>query len=278
MKLADGSLRNGVVAQSTGNHGQGLALAAKLVSVERGFHIPAYIVLPEIATSSKIDATRDYGGEVYFSGYTLPERQKKAYEVQKNTGATMIAPFGNCDVMLGQGTAIYEFKRQMEEEGLGSLASVIVPCGSGSLLTGTAIACKNTSTRVFGAEPSEGGADDVVRGLKLGKRIGSVQSLTIADGLRSPVGESNWEIIKRREYVEGVFSATEEHIKSAMKLVLEWAGVLIEPSAALPLAILLYNREFQNVYIDGMSASEENIGIILSGGNTTVEKIKEIWK
>jgi threonine dehydratase len=171
-------------------------------------NIPAYIVMPEISTPSKIAATKGYGAKVIFSGSTSTEREAVVREVIKETGATLIPPYDHPDIMLGQGTLGLELQEQVErmitagegqakcsfavsagkeKKGKG-LDAIIAPCGGGGMLSGTALSCEGTGILVFGAEPEFQGADDCKRGLEAGKRIEIVKTLTIADGLRTPVG------------------------------------------------------------------------------------------
>ena len=149
----------------------------------------------------------------------------------------------------------------------GHLDAVIVPCGGGGLLSGTAAALYGTGTYVFGAEPSFGGADDCRRGLEAGERITTVKSLTIADGLRTPVGGIPWTIISDREKVRGVFAVTEEQIKSALKLVLERMKVVVEPSAVVGLAVALYDEGFRKMVETEGGREGWDVGIIFTGGN-----------
>lgn len=233
--------------------------------------------MPKISTPSKIAATRGYGAEVIFSGSTASERESVTAEVQQRTGAVLIPPYDHPDIILGQGTLTIEFVRQAEELGR-PLDAIIAPCGGGGMLSGVAVACQGTGILVYGAEPREG-ADDCWRGLKEGKRVESVRSLTIADGLRTPVGINNFEVISNRELVKGVYTVSEEEIKNAMRLVVERMKVLIEPSSAVPVAVALYNEEFRREMEERRKekGGEWNLGIVVSGGNTTIEKIIELF-
>ncbi|KFZ17021.1 hypothetical protein V502_04796 [Pseudogymnoascus sp. VKM F-4520 (FW-2644)] len=171
-----------------GNHAQALSLAASTMS------IPAHIVMPRISTPAKIAATQSYGARVIFSGSTALEREAVVADVIAETGATLIPPYDHPHIMLGQGTAGLELQEQVLEaqgasgKGKGGLDAIITPCGGGGLLSGTALSAQGTGIRVFGAEPSFEGADDCRRGLASGARVETVKSLTIADGLRTPVG------------------------------------------------------------------------------------------
>ncbi|KAF9632295.1 putative pyridoxal-phosphate dependent enzyme protein [Lasiodiplodia theobromae] len=281
-RLTDAELTKGVVTHSSGNHAAALALAAKTRGVK------AYIVMPTISTASKIAATQGHGAEVIFSGSTSQEREAVVQDVIARTGAILVPPYDHPDIMLGQGTAALEFEQQVKDlvadkpalsvrADTDALDAVITPCGGGGLLSGTATALSGTGTRVFGAEPSFEGADDARRGLKEGKRITTVKSLTIADGVRTPVGEIPWSVISDKSKVQGVFAVTEDQIKSAMRLLMERMKVFIEPTAALGLAVCLYNEEFRRLVEQEAGEKGWNVGIVLSGGNTTMEAIGKLF-
>lgn len=148
--------------------------------------------------------------------------------------------------------------------------AVIAPCGSGGLLAGIALCFHGSHTKVFGAEPSEGGADEVRRGRLQKARIGVVESSSIADGLRCPVSEAAWEIIKRPDYVEDVFAVSEQDIQMAMKTLSKHNGLLVEPSAAAALAAALFSTRFcEHVKDDGRRPYR--VGVILTGGNINLQ-------
>ena len=157
----------------------------------------------------------------------------------------------------------------------GQLDAVITPLGGGGLLSGTATALAPTPTLVFGAEPSISGADDGKRGLAATPptRVTSVSSLTIADGLRTPVGEIPWSVISDREKVEGVYAVTEDNIKRAMRLVLERMKIVVEPSAVVGLAVCLWDEDFRG-WVERVGGEEGwDVGVVFSGGNTTIDAI-----
>ncbi|RMD39523.1 hypothetical protein DV735_g5611, partial [Chaetothyriales sp. CBS 134920] len=212
--------RRGVVTHSSGNHAQALALAAHT------FGIPAYIVMPRISTASKIAGTRAYTQHVIFSGSTSVEREEVVAKVQADTGAILVPPYDHPDIVLGQGTVALEMDEHRRR-----FDAVIAPIGGGGLLGGIATWYSDSpGTRVFGAEPSFQGADDAGRGVAQGKRIEAVKTLTIADGLRTPVGVVNWGIVSDRKNVEAFYSVTEDQIRSAMRLVFERIKLVVEPS------------------------------------------------
>ncbi|GLB39510.1 putative pyridoxal-phosphate dependent enzyme [Lyophyllum shimeji] len=263
--------RRGVVTHSSGNHAQALAFAAHT------YNVPAHIVMPSISTASKIAGTKSHGANVVFSGSTSEEREAVVAQVIRDTGAILVPPYDHPDIILGQGTAALEFEEKVGEMQSTPLDAVITPLGGGGLLSGTATYFAPTSTRVFGAEPSFQGADDGRRGLEAGKRVESIKTLTIADGLRTPVGLIPWTVISDREKVAGLYSVSEDQIKEAMKLVLERMKVVIEPSAAVPLAVVLFNEEFRKLVEREAGEKGWDIGVIFSGGNTTVEAIAKLF-
>lgn len=289
----------GVVTHSSGNHAQALALAAK----ESG--IPAYIVMPEISAKPKVAGTKGYGANVIFSGSTSVERQAVADRVIGETGARMVPPYDHPDIILGQGTLGLEFQEQVErliakgesarhdldsrfhdtaaaatnggkKEGKG-LDAVITPCGGGGMLSGVALSCEGTGIRVFGSEPSFQGADDCKRGFEQGKRVESVSSLTIADGLRTPVGALPWGIIYERRLVKAMYSVTEEEIQATLRLVLERMKLVVEPSAVVPLAVVLWNEEFRSMVEQEAGEEGWDIGLVFSGGNVALENLAKIF-
>ncbi|KAJ4337162.1 hypothetical protein N0V87_004833 [Didymella glomerata] len=280
--------------QSSGNHAQALALAA------RTFSIPAHIVMPSISTPSKISGTRAQGAILHFSGSTAAEREAVVADIIKETGATLIPPYDHPHIMLGQGTMAHELAAEVsallaatpelsvhyktgqdDANGIsrkgGELDALIAPCGGGGMLSGNALYFHNTSTRVFGAEPSFEGADDARRGVAAGQRITSVKTLTIADGLRTPLGPHTWKVISDKDYVSGLYAVTEQQIKDALKLVLERMKCFVEPSAVVGLATVLYNEEFRRMVEREAGEDGWDIGLIFSGGNTTIEAIVKMF-
>ncbi|KAF2477050.1 tryptophan synthase beta subunit-like PLP-dependent enzyme [Lindgomyces ingoldianus] len=274
--------KTGVATHSSGNHAQALALAAK------AFHIPAHIVMPSVSTPSKIAGTQAQGATIHFSGSTSQERETAVKEVIAKTGATLVPPYDHPHIILGQGTLALELQSQArdlisqnKELSVGEvnkgLDAVITPCGGGGMLSGSAVALYGTGIRVFGAEPSFEGADDARRGVEAGKRIESVKTLTIADGLRTPLGEWTWKVVSNKSMVQGLYSVTEEQIRGAMRLVLERMKCFVEPSAVVGLATILYNEEFRHMVERAAGDEGWNIGVVFSGGNTTVEAISKLF-
>lgn len=244
--------------------------------------------MPTISTPSKIAGTKLYTRHVIFSGSTSQEREAKLAEVIKETDAIFVPPYNHEDIILGQGTVGLELEEQYRQakEQAGEtpdLRVVLAPCGGGGLLSGTATWFSDKAARVFGAEPSYEGANDLQRGLSADppERIENVKTLTIADGLRTPVGPIPWRILTsssgKGRLLEGVYSVNEEQIKSAMKLVLERMKVVIEPSGAVPLAVVLYDEDWRRWVVDKQEAERGDgvwdVAVVFSGGNTTMEAI-----
>jgi threonine dehydratase len=278
----------------TGNHAQALSLAARTLNV------PATIVMPSISTPTKIAATKSYGARVLFSGSTSVEREAVVDGVVKESRARLVPPYDHPDIILGQGTLGLEMQGQVESmiasgreeqekcsfaekvHGNGKrvkkgLDAIIAPCGGGGMLSGTALSCEDTGIFVFGAEPEFEGADDCKRGFKSGKRIEDVSTLTIADGLRTPVGKYPWGIIYERKLVRGMYSVSEEQIKKAMKLVMERMKMVVEPSAVVGLAVALYNEDFRQLVEREGGEEGWDLGIVVSGGNVSVEALGKLF-
>lgn len=238
--------------------------------------------MPEISAPGKVAATKGYGANVVFSGSTSVEREAVATRVMAETGATLVPPYDHPDIVLGQGTLGLEFQEQVAdlmdvEGGSGTqkkgLDAIITPCGGGGMLSGVALSCEGTGIRVFGAEPSFQGADDCRRGLAAGKRVESVSTLTVADGLRTPVGAIPWGIIHDRKLVQAVFAVTEAQIAAALRLVLERMKVVVEPSSAVPLAVVLFNEEFRALVEREAGPEGWDVGVVFSGGNVGLDKL-----
>lgn len=271
--LENGGREKGVVTHSSGNHAQALAFAAKTLGV------PAHVVMPTISVPNKINGTKGYGANVRFSGSTAPEREAMVQEVIKETGATLIPPYDHPHIMIGQGTAGLELQEQVKEGGK-KLDAIVVPCGGGGLFSGTALSCQGQGIKVFGSEPEFEGADDCKRGLAAGKRIETVKSLTIGDGLRTPVGAWPWKVISDKSLVEGAYSVTEEQIVKTLRLVMERMKIVVEPSSVVPLAVVLWNEDFRRkVQEECEKAGKEawEIGVIFSGGNVSLEALGKLF-
>ena len=242
---------HGVATHSSGNHAQALALAARI----RG--IPAYIVMPDNAPSVKKAAVAGYGGLITFCEPTLAAREATLADVIANTGATVVHPYNNEQVIAGQGTAAFELLLDIPD-----IDVILAPVGGGGLLSGTAIAATeiNPLIRVIGAEPE--GADDAFRSLAAGIIIPSVNPQTIADGLLTSLGNLTFPIIQQR--VERIVTVSEASIIAAMRFIWERAKIVIEPSAAVPVAVLWERK---------IDLTDLRVGVILSGGNVDLDHL-----
>jgi threonine dehydratase len=256
--------------------------------------------MPTISTPSKIAGTKGYGAKVIFSGSTSVEREAVVEDVIRDTGATLVPPYDHPDIMLGQGTLGIELQEQVERmiasgEGQSQpkcsfhlktsaaggkkkgLDAMIAPCGGGGMLSGVALSAEGTGIFVFGAEPDFQGADDCKRGLEAGKRVEAVKTLTIADGLRTPVGLCPWTVIHDRKLVRQMFSVTEEQIKKALRLVLERMKVVVEPSAVVGLATALFNEDFRRIVESEGGEEGWDLGVVCSGGNVSLEALGKMF-
>lgn len=244
----------GVATHSSGNHAQALARAAKIIGVN------AYIVMPKTAAEIKKKGVRAFGGIITECEPTLEARESTLAQVIEETGATEIHPFNNYDVIAGQGTAAIELF-----DSAGELDYVLTPVGGGGLLCGTLLAAKYFSpkTKVIAGEPA--GADDTYRSLQSGK-IEPSQADTIADGLLTSLGDKTFPII--RDMVAEVITVSDEEIIIAMRLIWERVKIIVEPSCAVPFAVVLKEKE---------KFSGKRVGIILSGGNVDMERAFKLF-
>ena len=249
--LSGADARRGVVTHSSGNHGAALAYAA----ARRG--IPAWVVMPENAPAVKRDNVRRFGATIRFCAPTLAAREAACAAIERETGATLIHPFDNEQVIAGQGTAALELL-----EALPDLDVVIAPVGGGGLLSGTAIAAKalRPLVKVYGAEPRN--ADDAARSFRSGRVEPVAATTTVADGLRTTLSPRTLAAI--RAHVETIGTASEEAIVQAMRMTWERMKIVIEPSSAVPLACLLEGA---------LSAPGARVGIVVSGGNVDLDRL-----
>lgn len=249
--LDDEAARRGVATHSSGNHGAAVARAAKL----RG--VPAHIVMPSNSAKVKIRAVQAYGAEVVFCEPTEQSREFECAEVINKTGATMIHSFENEHVIAGQGTAAMELLEDVPD-----LDVIMCPVGGGGLLSGTAIAAKSMrpEIKVIAVEPQN--ADDAAQSFHAGRRLVTEKKFTIADGLRTNIGEPNFPIIQR--YVDDIVTVSEEAIVSAVRTIWETMKIVIEASSAVPYAAIAESK------IDVVG---KRIGIILTGGNIDLDAL-----
>ena len=249
--LNDEEAVHGVATHSSGNHAAALALAA------RQREIPAYVVMPENAPAIKQAAVAGYGAEIIRCAANLAARESTLADVVARTGAVFIPPYDYQPVIAGQGTCALEFCEDID-----NLDVIIAPVGGGGLLGGTAVAAKalRPDITVIGAEPKN--ADDAYRSLQQGEIIPSVNPNTIADGLLTSLGELNFVIMK--EQVDAILTVSEEQIVRAMRTIWERMKIVVEPSAAVTLAVLFEHPQ---------QFTGKRIGLILSGGNVDLERL-----
>jgi threonine dehydratase len=251
LTLDDDAKRRGVVTHSSGNHAQALALAGRTLSVR------VCIVMPRTAPAVKRQATASYGAEVVSCEPTLADREATVNRLITEYGYHLVHPYDDWSVIAGQGTAAWEL---LDEVGM--LDAVITPVGGGGLLAGTAITVKgrSPSTQVIGAEPKE--ADDALRSLLSGRIEPSLDPKTIADGLRTSLGERPFSVIGSQ--VDTIATASEFEILDAMRFLFERMKIVVEPSGCLPLAVLFNGQ---------VPTERRRIGLILSGGNVDPEPL-----
>ena len=249
--LDDETARRGVATHSSGNHGAAVARAAKL----RG--IPAHIVMPSNSAKVKIRAVQSYGAQVVFCEPTEEAREIKCAEVINKTDATLIHSFENQHVITGQGTAAMELL-----EDISGLDVIMCPVGGGGLLAGTAIAAKSMrpQIKVIAVEPQN--ADDAAQSFRAGRRLVTEKKFTIADGLRTNIGEPNFAIVQ--QYVDDIVTVSEEAIVLAMRTIWETMKIVIEPSAAVPYAAIAERIS---------DVERKRVGIILTGGNVDLDAL-----
>lgn len=251
LSLSEEKRQKGVVTHSSGNFAQALSLAAKNAGV------PAYIVMPSSAPQVKKDAVRGYGGEVTECPPTLEERENAAQKIIDKTGATFIHPSNDLDVIYGQGTAALELLQDHPD-----LDYLITPVGGGGLIAGSALAVHFTSKncKTIGAEPFQ--VDDAYRSLKSGKIEVNETSESIADGLKTQLGDLNFPLIQK--YVSEIIRVEEQEIIAALKLIWERMKIIVEPSSAVAFAAVLREKE---------KFRGSKVGIIISGGNVDLQKL-----
>ena len=255
--VARGEKPKGVIAVSSGNHAQAVALAASSVG------IPALILIPEDANPAKVAATRALGAEVIQDGITFANREQRLREVMAERGYVLVHPFDDWDVIHGQGTAAKELFQDAPD-----LEVVAAPVGGGGLLAGTAISAKRhrPAIKVVGVEPE--GADDAFQTW----RSGSIQTLpssptTLADGVRTTsVGKRNFEVMFEHALVDEIVTVSEEEIGTAVGVAWSRLHIALEPTGALPLA----------AFLAGKLPKARGTGLIISGGNANLQTVARL--
>jgi len=251
LSLSESDKKRGVVTHSSGNHAAALSLAAGMNGVK------AYIVMPETAPEVKKNAVSGYGADITFCKPTLQSREETTRVIMEKTGAVLVHPYDNFNVICGQGTAVLELLEERSD-----LEIIVTPVGGGGLMSGTSTAAKSLNNRikVFGAEPLN--ANDAYVSFTTGRLTPSVNPLTVADGLLTSLSELTFAIIRKN--VDRIFTVREETIIECMRLIWERMKIIIEPSSATTLAVIMENPgEFK----------DKIVGIIISGGNVDFRKL-----
>lgn len=251
MSLTPEEKARGVVTHSSGNHAAALALAARINGVK------ASIVMPENAPQVKKNAVAGYGADITFCLPTQQAREETTRRIIERTGAILVHPYDNFNVICGQGTAALELLHDKPD-----IEAVVAPIGGGGLMSGTSVCIKslNSAIQVIGAEPAN--ADDAYRSFYGGQIFPSVSPVTVADGLLTSLSELTFSII--RSNVDTIFTVKEESIIECMLLVWERMKIIIEPSSATVLAVIKENP---------LLFRGKKIGLIISGGNVDFRKL-----
>ncbi|WP_437397285.1 pyridoxal-phosphate dependent enzyme [Flagellimonas lutimaris] len=251
MQLTDEQKQNGVVTHSSGNFAQALSLSAQSLGVK------AYIVMPNSAPKVKKEAVKGYGGILIECESTLEARERESDRIVKEHGATFIHPSNDDHVIMGQGTACKELLELRP-----NLDYVVTPIGGGGLIAGTALSAYyfGNNCKTIGGEPFE--VDDAYRSLQSGKIETNTTTNTIADGLKTQLGDRNFPIIQR--HVDEIVRVTEDEIISAMRLIWERLKIVCEPSSAVALAAVLKKKD---------KLANKKVGIIISGGNVDLSHL-----
>lgn len=249
--LSDGQAARGVATHSSGNHGTCLSYAAG----RRG--IPCTVVMPHSAPQAKKDAVRGYGGRVVECEPSTSSREAVFAEVLAETGAEFVHPYNDPRVIAGQATCAMEFIEQVP-----GLDAIMAPIGGGGLISGTCLALSHLApgVEIFAAEPAQ--ADDAARSFRAGHIIADDAPVTVADGLKVPLKDLTWHFVK--SHVSDILTAEEDEIIAAMKLTWARMKLVMEPSCAVPLAVILKNRD---------RFKGRRMGVVLTGGNVDLDKL-----
>lgn len=253
--LSDEEAKNGVCTHSSGNHALSLSYAAG----QRG--VPCNVVMPYSAPEAKKAAVRGYGGIITECQPSTTSREEVFAKIQEETGGDFVHPYNDPRVIAGQATCSREFLEQMEERGV-TPDMVVAPIGGGGMISGTCLTLSNLApdVKIYAAEPVN--ADDAARSFKAGHIIADDAPDTIADGLKVPLKDLTWHFVSN--YVTDILTATEEEIVEAMKLTWTHMKIVIEPSCAVPLAVILKNKDV---------FAGKKVGVIITGGNVDLDKL-----
>ena len=251
LQLSNEQKQKGVVTHSSGNFAQALALASKNLKIK------AHIVMPSDAPQVKKNAVKGYGGLITECEPNLQSRQATAQKIQEETGATFVHPFNDFNVILGNASAAKELLEKQVD-----LDIIIAPVGGGGLISGSALSALAFSNKckVIGAEPFE--VDDAYRSLESGHIESNTTINTIADGLKTNLGDITFAVIQN--YVLEIIRVTEQEIIEAMKLIWERMKIIVEPSSAVTLAAVLKNKQ---------QFKGKKVGLILTGGNVDLKRL-----
>ncbi len=249
--LSDDRLARGVATHSSGNHALSLSYAAG----RRG--IPCHVVMPRTAPQAKKDAVRGYGGIITECEPSTSSREAVFAEVEARTGADFVHPYNDPRVIAGQGTCSLELLEQVQ-----GLDAVVAPIGGGGMISGTCLtlSARAPGVQVYAAEPEM--ADDAARSFRAGHIIADDAPETVADGLKVPLKELTWHFV--RNHVTDVLTVGEDEIVEAMKLIWKRMKLVVEPSSAVPLAVILKNP--------GAFAGRR-VGVIVTGGNVDLDRL-----
>ena len=246
LSLPPSERSRGVVAFSSGNHAQAVAIAARELGVR------AVIAMPTDAPKAKLEATRAYGAEVVFYDRLKDDREAVAHRLAQETGSVLVPPFDHEWIIAGQGTSVLELLEEVPD-----LDAIVACVGGGGLLAGSSIAAKGirAGIRVFGAEPEQ--ANDTYLSMQAGHRVEIPPPDTIADGLRPPKpGAITFPIVQQN--VEVILLASEEEIRHTVGFVQSRMKIVVEPSGAVAPAVVLFHKLPEGIH---------RVGIVVSGGN-----------
>ena len=261
LSLSEEEAARGIVTQSSGNHGAAVACAAGW----RG--VPAFIVMPKNAPRVKVRAIEAYGGKITFCEPTVSSRNEVCARIQSETGAVLVHPFDNDQIIAGQATAAKELLEEVPD-----LDAVFAPVSGGGLLSGTCLGAKGMrpGVLVFGCEPER--ADDAYRSLSSGTLQSLESSDTIADGLRASLAPRTFAIL--RDNVERILLASEEEIIAAMRTVWERMKIIVEPSSAVAIAPLMNSGAVTSLRLPARAdGAPPKLGVIFSGGNVDLSAL-----